>query len=85
EVADNFIKDRVSWLTFNRLALKAARRNPALLLWIWDLAGAKDLLRWLGSYFDFGLNALFSAILSGWFPGFLRSYQPWLESRFPKL
>lgn len=85
EVADNFIKDRVDWLTFNRLALKAARRNPALLLWIWQLAGAKDLLRWLGSYFDFGLNALFSACLSGWFPGLLRSCQPWLESRFPKL
>lgn len=85
EVADNFIKDRVTWLTFNRLALKAARRNPALLLWIWELAGSKDLLRWLGSYFNFGVNALFSAILSGWFPGFLRFIQPWLEPRFPKL
>ena len=85
EVADNFIKDRVDWLTFNRLALKAARRNPALLLWIWELAGAKDLVRWLSSYFNFGLNALFSACLSTWFPGLLRSSQPWLEPRFPKL
>lgn len=85
EVADNFIKDRVDWLTFNRLALKAARRNPALLLWIWELAGAKDLVRWLSSYFNFGLNALLSACLSTWFPGLLRSSQPWLESRFPKL
>jgi lycopene cyclase CruA len=85
EVADNFIKDRVSWLTFNRLALKAARRNPSLLLWIWELAGQKDLLRWLGSYSIFGLNALFSALLSRWFPGLLRSCQPWLEPRFPQL
>lgn len=85
QIADNFIKDRVDWLTFNRLALKAARKNPALLLWIWELAGAKDLLRWLGSYFNFGWNALLSTLLSGWFPSFLLQIQPWLEPRFPRL
>ncbi len=85
EVAANFIKDRVDWLTFNRLALKAARRNPTLLLWIWELAGVRDLLRWSGSYFNFGLDALFSACSSNWFPGFLRRIQPWLEPRYPKL
>ncbi len=29
-VADDFIKDRFSWLTFNRLALKAAAKKPSL-------------------------------------------------------
>ncbi|MDF2387744.1 flavin-dependent dehydrogenase [Nostoc ellipsosporum NOK] len=85
EVADNFIKDRCDWLTFNRLALKAARKNPALLLWIWQLAGFKDLLRWLGNYFNFGRHALVSALLSGWFPRFLLKIGPVLEPRFPAL
>ncbi len=84
-VADNFIKDRFDWLTFNRLALKAARKNPALLPWIWDLAGSRDILRWLGNYIYFGFHALFSAMLASWFPGFLRRIQPWLEHRYPKL
>ncbi|NDJ25298.1 flavin-dependent dehydrogenase [Nostoc sp. B(2019)] len=85
EVADNFIKDRCDWLTFNRLALKAARKNPALLLWIWQLAGPRDLLRWLGNYFNFGRHALVSALLSAWFPRFLNWINPWLEPRYPAL
>ncbi|AFY32865.1 NAD(P)/FAD-dependent oxidoreductase [Calothrix sp. PCC 7507] len=85
EVADNFIKDRCDWLTFNRLALKAARKNPALILWIWQLAGAKDLFRWLGNYFNFSLYALVSAILGGWFPRFLRWIGPKLEPHYPAL
>ncbi|MBW4686611.1 MAG: flavin-dependent dehydrogenase [Komarekiella atlantica HA4396-MV6] len=85
EVADNFIKDRCDWLTFNRLALKAARKNPALLLWIWQLAGPRDLLRWLGNYFNFGRHALVSALLSTWFPRFLNRINPWLEARYPAL
>jgi lycopene cyclase CruA len=85
EVADNFIKDRCDWLTFNRLALKAARKNPALILWIWQLAGARDLVRWLGNYFNFGLYALVSALLGRWFPRFLRWIGPWLEPRYPSL
>lgn len=85
EVADNFIKDRVDWLTFNRLALKAAAKNPALLLWIWQLAGAKDILRWLINYFNFGFHALLSYLLGSWFPGFLVWLQPWLEPRYPSL
>ena len=84
-VADNFIKDRVDWLTFNRLALKAAGKNPALLPWIWQLAGAKDILRWLGNYFNFGFHALISALVGSWFPGFLGRIQPWLESHYPAL
>ncbi|MGM3305003.1 NAD(P)/FAD-dependent oxidoreductase [Anabaena sp. WFMT] len=85
EVADNFIKDRCDWLTFNRLALKAARKNPALLVWIWQMAGLKDLLRWLGNYFNFCLHALFSTFLSKWFASFLKSNQSWLEPRYPGL
>jgi lycopene cyclase CruA len=84
-VADNFIKDRFDWLTFNRLALKAAWRNPALLLWIWDMAGAKDLFRWLGSYVSFTSNALVSWLFRGWFPGLVRRLQPWIEKRYPAL
>jgi lycopene cyclase CruA len=85
EVAEDFIKDRFHWLTFNRLALKAARKNPALLLWIWELAGPKDLLRWLGNYFSFTRYALASAFLSGWFPRLLLRIQPKLEPRYPAL
>lgn len=85
QVSDNFIKDRFDWLTFNRLALKAARNNPALLLWIWELAGAKDLLRWTKNYLDFSRHALVRALLNGWFPGFLRRIGPMLEQRYPAL
>ncbi|BAY98507.1 hypothetical protein NIES37_24570 [Tolypothrix tenuis PCC 7101] len=85
DVADNFIKDRCDWFTFNRLAIKAARKNPALLLWIWELAGPRDLLRWLGNYFNFGIYALVSALLNGWFASFLNKIGPWLEPRYPAL
>jgi lycopene cyclase CruA len=83
--AEAFIKDRFDWLSFNRMALIAAWKNPALLLWIWELAGARDLLRWLGSYFHFTLAALISALLAGWFPVLVRRLQPWLEPRLPEL
>ncbi|MGQ4649020.1 NAD(P)/FAD-dependent oxidoreductase [Lyngbya aestuarii] len=84
-VADTFIKDRVGWLTFNRLALKAARRNPAIIPWIWEMAGSKDLLRWLGSYLSFTGNALLSWLLGGWLPGILKRLKPLLESHYPAL
>lgn len=85
QVADNFIKDRCDWLTFNRLALKAATKNPALLLWIWQLAGFRDLVRWLGNYFNFGRHALVSAVLSKLLPKFMKLNQTWLESRYPAM
>ena len=85
EVADTFIKDRTDWLTFNRLALIAARKNPALLVWIWEMAGSKDMLRWLGSYFAFNLDALRNLLLGGWFPRWLKQSQPWLEKKYPSL
>ncbi len=84
-IADDFIKDRVDWLTFNRMALTAAWKNPALLLWIWDMAGPVDLGRWLGSYIDFTISAFISSLISSWFPALLRQIQPWIEPRFPRL
>jgi lycopene cyclase CruA len=83
EVADTFIKDRFDFLTFNRLALKAAKKNPALLLWIWQLAGAKDLFRWLGNYMDFARHSIVSAVFGKWFEKLLCQIQPKLEPRFP--
>lgn len=84
EVPNTFIKDRTNWLLFNRLALKAARQNPALLAWIWDLAGARDFIRWTGSYLVFTWQSFLGVIL-GWLPKVGRRMQPWLEPRFPGL
>lgn len=85
QVSETFIKDRTDWLTFNRLALIAARINPALLLWIWEQAGSKDVLRWLGGYLTFTVNSIISWLLAGWFPSWLERQQPWLEKRYPSL
>ena len=85
EVADTFIKDRTDWFTFTRLALIAARKNPALLVWIFQMAGVKDLLRWLGSYLSFNLDALRNLLLASWFPGVLQRFRPWLENKNPAL
>ncbi|MBD2075351.1 flavin-dependent dehydrogenase [Phormidium sp. FACHB-592] len=84
-IAEAFIKDRVDWLTFNRMALTAAWKNPKLLLWIWDMAGALDFGRWLGSYLDFTITAFISSLVRSWFPALLRQVQPWLEPKFPGL
>jgi len=82
QVADDFIKDRVTFGTFNRLAIAAAFKNPTLLLWIWDMAGTKDILRWLGSYLNFALYALFSWLFGWWLPSFTQLIQPWIEPRY---
>ena len=85
EVADTFIKDRTDWFTFTRLALVAARKNPALLLWIWEMAGTEALLRWLGSYWAFSWDAGKKLLLQGWFLGWLKQSQPWVEKQYPGL
>jgi lycopene cyclase CruA len=85
EVADTFIKDRTDWFTFTRLALVAARQNPALLWWIWQMAGTPDLLRWLGSYWAFSFDAVKKLFLGSWFTGWLKKSQPWLEKQYPSL
>jgi lycopene cyclase CruA len=82
-VSDAFMKDRADWVTFNRMALKAAWINPTLLLWIWDLAGFQDALRWVGSYVHFTLLSLISWFFQGWFPPLLRRMQSWLERHYP--
>jgi lycopene cyclase CruA len=83
-VAEAFIKDRGTWWDFIRMALLAARLNPRLLLWIWEMAGARDLLRWLGVFAEFTLGS-FGAWLLAWLPGWLVQNQSWLEERYPVL
>lgn len=83
EVADTFIKDRTSWLMFNRLAIKAAFQNPALIVWIWQMAGAKDFIRWVGAYLAFTFDAILSIFLMGWFPQWLEKSEGWLEQKYP--
>jgi lycopene cyclase CruA len=85
EIADGFVKDRFGWLPFNRMAIKAAFTNPALLYWIWDLVGPMDMLRWLQSYWGFTIAAFVNALLKSWFPAFVRRLQPYLEPRYPRV
>jgi lycopene cyclase CruA len=84
-VSDRFIKDRLGWLMFNRMAVKAAITNPALIPWIWQMAGTGDLVKWLGSYFRFTLDAIASFLLGQWLPKLLQKQQTWLEPRYPRL
>lgn len=83
-VADRFIKDRATWGEFNRMALSAATRNPALLRWIWEMAGARDMVRWVGSYLNYSLNT-FLSWLFGWLPTWLSNHRRWLEALQPGL
>jgi lycopene cyclase CruA len=85
EVAEAFMKDRARWMDFNRMAIKAASKNPAMLAWIWDLAGPKDMLRWLLNYVSFGLWALISLLFRSWFPALVERNRSWLAPRFPEL
>ena len=85
EVANTFIKDRFDWWTFTRLALVAARKNPALLWWIWQMAGSKDLFKWLGSYGAFTLDSAKKSLFISWFPNWLKESQTWLENKYPSL
>ncbi len=84
-VADTFIKDRTTWMMFSRLALKAARKNPQLLIWIWQMAGIEDLMKWLAVYLEFTLDSVMNGLFSPWFPQWLKQAQPWLEEKFPAL
>ncbi len=85
ETADTFIKDRASWLTFNRLALKAAVKNPRLLIWIWEMAGSKDIFRWLLSYLSFTVSAFKNLLFSHWFSQWLQKQESWLPKFSPGL
>jgi len=83
-VADTFIKDRTSWLLFNRLAITAAWRTPILLWWIWDMAGPIDLLRWVGTYLNFTWQSLVGFLL-GWLPAIETPLRNGLSNRYPRL
>ncbi len=85
EVADRFIKDRVDWLTFNRLALMAAMKNPKLIAWIWQMAGAKDILRWLGSYLEFSWSAFGNLLFARWLPSVSQHLPDWFAEKYPHL
>ncbi|HEY9810056.1 MAG TPA: flavin-dependent dehydrogenase [Halomicronema sp.] len=82
--AEKFIKDRVDWITFNRLALQAAWKNPALLLWILEFVSLADMIQWLRSYLNFTLYSL-NSFLWGWVPTLTLKLQPWLETNYPAL
>lgn len=82
--ANRFIKDRFTWLEFNRMALVAAMQNPALLRWIWQLAGPADLWRWSGSYFNFMLSTFWSWLFS-WLPWVVQRSEKWLETLSPAI
>lgn len=84
-ISDRFIKDRLSWAMFNRLAVTAAFQNPQLILWILEMAGAKDMLRWLSSYGAFTRVSLTNKLVGAWLPQILRSCQAWLEPTNPRL
>ncbi len=85
DVAETFIKDRTTWLLFSRLALKAASKNPQLLLWIWEMAGTKDLLKWLLVYFDFSRQSFLNTVFRFWYPQWLLNSRSWLENFSPQL
>lgn len=81
-VAENFIKDRTDWVTFTTLALKAARKNPRLLIWILEFVTPQEVMRWLLSYLNFSIASL-NGWLFAWLPVLSRRLQPWLEPRYP--
>jgi lycopene cyclase CruA len=84
EVAETFIKDKTDWSMFTGLALKAAIKNPLLLVWILDFVTFKEVNLWLISYLNFTFLGLIS-FLFGWLPNFTRSIQSWLEPKMPRL
>jgi lycopene cyclase CruA len=54
-------------------------------LWIWQMAGTKDLLRWLLSYFSFTIAALVNFVFGGWAPALVGSWRGTIEPRWPGL
>lgn len=84
DVTDRFIKDRATWREFNRMALSAASKNPALLGWIWELAGPRDMVRWVWSYLNYTRQTAWQWFFS-WVPDWVKHNQPWLEPTSPVL
>jgi len=85
QVSDRFIKDRIDWLMFNRLALLAAVKNPRLVSWIWQMAGTKNMVQWLISYAVFTGHSLQKWLLGGSLKNFLAKYHQQIAVKFPRL
>lgn len=83
-VGEAFMKDRADWWMFSRMAVKAATLNPILLLWIVQLAGLRDIGRWLWGYLNFTLSTIVSFLLAGWFPQWVKGIRSVLEPRWPR-
>ena len=56
-----------------------------MLLWIVEMAGIKDMLRWEGIYLSFTFDAIVRLIFMGWFPSLLDKIKPCLEKNNPAL
>lgn len=83
-LSDRFIKDRIDWLMFNRLALLAAIKNPQLIGWIWQMAGPKNMVQWLASYGAFTSYSLQKFLFGGLLRHLLSKYYQFLADRFPR-
>jgi lycopene cyclase CruA len=66
------------------MALTAAWHNPKLLQWIWELAGPRDMMRWVLSYLNYTRSTIVCRLLQ-WLPLFLRVTQPLLVKISPPL
>lgn len=84
-LVDDFIKDRLGWLEFNKMVLRAAFKNPRLITWALGLVGIKYFVSWLPAYFEFSRYSFISTLLSGWVPDLIRSAQRSLEKTDPRL
>jgi len=85
EVADAFIKDRAGWWDFNRMALRAAWKNPRILLWIWQAVGWQGFRQWIPDYLRYSLLAIVAMVAEDWLPAWVQKLRPTLESRWPRL
>ncbi|MEM9512105.1 MAG: flavin-dependent dehydrogenase, partial [Cyanobacteria bacterium P01_E01_bin.48] len=85
EIADDFIKDRAGWLSFNRMALQAAWRNPKMLVWIWQLVGAEGFLAWFPTYLSYTGAAIQSFLFGWWVPPLVYRNETAIASRWPRL
>lgn len=85
ELVDTFIKDRLGWVEFNKLAIKAAFKNPAMLAWVIEVIDLQVLLEWLPTYLRFTWDSLVNSILGAWVPPLIRSSQQFFEQTNPRL
>ena len=85
ELVDQFIKDRGSWAFMTRTAVKAGIKTPMIPVWVLKSIGAKDFIKWVGTYITFTMAALMSFLLAGWVPNLLQRWRSTIISRWPRL